>query len=190
MLHCISHFTGESIVKEAKDKIISQITRSIEKRHWTVMGVFPTSEDIPGDHTTDGLAFAYTIGLTSLGLPELFMCGPFDIAAMANILNSAGEKMRAEQQPLPVDVPIEGLIHIPLMAQDVPDDAMRKISYLAHDHYGKPLAFQQIIWPDENNRFPADTASQFTLNGKFFAKQIKIVSGLKIALILLYQRTI
>ena len=83
-------------MKEAKDKIISQITRSIEKRHWTVMGVFPTSEDIPGDHTTDGLAFAYTIGLTSLGLPELFMCGPFDIAAMANILNSAGEKMRAE----------------------------------------------------------------------------------------------
>ena len=44
MLHCISHFTGESIVKEAKDKIISQITQGGElKDDLTTTGISDAS---------------------------------------------------------------------------------------------------------------------------------------------------
>jgi hypothetical protein len=128
--------------------LISDLKQIIAEHGWAVRRVVPRIDD------TDALEFAYTIGLTGLGHPEVVIYGlPVDTAHA--LLNDIGSRVRTGQRFGPGQVVI-GLVEndVPiafLVVQDTADlTAVEQI-------YGAVHALQ-MVWPDRHSHFPWDDA--------------------------------
>jgi hypothetical protein len=112
----------------------------IAKHGWMVQGVFPT-EAVPG------VPFAYTIGLSAAGLPELVIAGlPAENAAV--ILNAAA-RTHLTRQFQPGEV-IGDAAQVPLFVIAAPHAEIQQ----ARNLYGDEVSALQLVWPDENGHYP------------------------------------
>lgn len=93
--------------------------------------------------------FAYTIGLTDCGLPELLVTGMREAAA-ATLLNTVAA--RVLHQELEAEQPLElaaGLV-LEVLRVDRPQDHLLTATAL----YGEQVRALQLVWPDEQGRYP------------------------------------
>lgn len=130
---------------EATD-YMTRITDTIESHGWAVQGVMPTEDD------TDPVPFAYTVGLTGFGHPEIIVCGldPRDVGIV--LLNDLGERVRAGRTFSHGEVPRNLLMggYDPVLIT-VTDLSRLTI---ARRVYGESITALQLILPDERNRLP------------------------------------
>lgn len=112
---------------------------------WTVVGV----EDEP--------PFAYTIGLTGSGHPELTVAG-LDHRTMTRILNKTA--IRATLSPLHHGQTLRGVLDdgYDVLIVDGPIPAAQKAPLrpaMAMNYYGRDnVRVQQVVWPDAQHRMP------------------------------------
>jgi hypothetical protein len=142
----------------------SQDRNAIETvlRHgWQVMAV---SDDHGCEHPehADGLAqdhgesspgFAYTIGLGHRrGHPELPMSG-LDRSLMDSALNNVAERVMSSLQLSPGDVLEDVLAGVPVVLEQVADDALTEtVTWSGWFHRRKPAALV-IVWPSTSGLF-------------------------------------
>jgi hypothetical protein len=132
------------------------LLRKIDAFGWTVIGVSAPVGDVPS------APFAYTIGLSRLGVPELFVSGlPSRVAG--SILNDLGRLAKGGtslrsgrlDDVLANDVPLELR----------PFDESRAQEFLGQliwftDTFADGImpSVMQVVWPDKNGHFPWDAA--------------------------------
>lgn len=92
--------------------------------------------------------FAYTVGLTDCGLPELVITGMDEVAA-ATVLNAvAGQVLRA-------DLVIGTRVHLCGLALEVIHVDRPELHLLtAMTLYGDDVRGLQLVWPDDRGRYP------------------------------------
>ncbi len=148
----------ENMIDEARrrnvdlDKVDRGTLEKIDTFGWSVVMVGPVR--------TERIApFAYTIGLSRLGSPELIIVG-IDIPVAGRILTKVATLVRNGTR---ID---QGLLPGILLGDYVLD--MREMSALHHDaylgrlpwfheHFGTgPLRVLQAVWPDDLGRYPDD----------------------------------
>ena len=117
---------------------------------WTVIAVFPTRAD-------PGPLFAYTVGLSGKGLPELVIYGlPGPVAR--RLLNEVARRMVAAKEPFRGGDEILGVLadELPLVAVGIEDGGDLN---LVRELYGAPEAVQ-LVWPDGDGVFPWEAGAQ------------------------------
>ncbi|MDD4866187.1 MAG: DUF4262 domain-containing protein [Mycobacterium sp.] len=121
----------------------------IDRVGWAVVGVCPTVNS--PEETTP---FAYTVGLTAHGYPELVIAGldPRTSQALLNDLANRvyGQAVRFTHGQHVSDL-IAGcdavIVEGPVIAELLPG--------MAYARYGRnAVRLQQIVWPDKDGRFP------------------------------------
>lgn len=123
---------------------MAQQRHLIKEHGWMVQGVFPTEQD-------PGVAFAYTIGLTAAGLPELLISGNIGMDVTVHLLNDLA-KMHLREEIKPGDE-VAGIANVVFhVAECGPDVEVQQ----ARNHYGDKVRVIQIIWPDKEGRYPGD----------------------------------
>lgn len=131
------------------DDVLRRQSEIIDRVGWAVTAVLPTAAD-----PTGGGPFAYTVGLTAHGYPELIIAGLHPATAQA-LLNDLASRVydRAERftHGQHVDDLLAGypavIVNGPPTAQLWPGAAIGR--------YGSDrVRLQQIIWPDPHGRFP------------------------------------
>ncbi len=128
-----------------------RVARVIHEHGWMVQGVFPRRGD-------EGLPFAYTIGLTDAGRPELIISGPFPPADVQNLLNVAAQ-IHIEKEIRPGDlVPgiAAGDVLFKAQAARVGGHVQQALNYY-RDIFGTggKVRLIQLIWPDKHGNFPS-----------------------------------
>jgi hypothetical protein len=117
----------------------------IARYGWAVQGVFgsPTSP-----------AFSYTVGLAAKGLPEIIVFGlPSQVAHQ--FLNALGRRFTADGVP-PLDVNLLDVAKdYPARLLPVPREQADQYLFAAKHRYPAYTAVQ-LVWTDENSRFPWD----------------------------------
>ncbi len=118
------------------DYLTEEVLPIIARCGWMVQAVEGSGPYAP---------FAYTVGLTARGLPELLVTGLQDTAA-ATILN----RVAAGPELAPGDIfDFDGrnveVVHVPHPEAHL---------YVAHDLYGDRLRAVQLAWQDERGHFP------------------------------------
>ncbi|WP_067688625.1 DUF4262 domain-containing protein [Actinoplanes awajinensis] len=124
-------------------------TEIIQQYGWAVVHVLPSDEDPEGT-----VPFAYTVGLTADGRPELLIAGlPPDLGHQ--LLNELAGRVHEEHARFRHGRRVSDLI----VEQDVtiltgtPTEELWPGAALAR--YGRSTSLlQQIVWPDPGNRFP------------------------------------
>lgn len=124
-------------------------TEIIQQFGWAVVHVLPADEDPPGT-----VPFAYTVGLTAAGRPELIIAGlPPDLGHQ--LLNELAARVHEEGARFQHGRRVTDLI----VEQDVviltgaPTPELWPGAALAR--YGRPkVRLQQLVWPDPENLFP------------------------------------
>jgi hypothetical protein len=114
---------------------------------WSVVYVFPTA-------TSPGAPFAYTVGLTEHGFPELVIAGlPAEISHsllndLAGRVYDRAERFTAGQRISDLIKGYEAVIvEGPATEELYPGAAYRR--------YGRErVTLQQVVWPDGGGRFP------------------------------------
>ena len=103
--------------------------------------------------------FAYTIGLSTRGLPELVVIGlPSETATHA--LNQIAQRLAKDSIPDHQD--ITEIANMPLRLRTVdPDAAWVHMGVARSLLQTRPTAIRQVLWPDPSGRFPGDPAYQF-----------------------------
>jgi hypothetical protein len=117
--------------------------RIITERGWMIQGVFPTEND-------PGVDFAYTVGLTAAGLPELVISGlPHETAA--TLLNDAARhSLTAEVKPGDV---LNDIASVPFKVAPAPRAEVNMARHL----YGPDTVLAlQLVWPDNEGFYPGD----------------------------------
>ncbi len=131
------------------DKMMAMIHAKVKEFGWMVTGVFATA----AEH--DKTPFAYTIGLTSAGLPELLISGGFDPATLQGFLNMAA-KRHCELEIQPGDE-LDFLANVPfrVVKARVGDHVQQTLNYYRdpENEHGY-VTLLQIIWPDRDGNFP------------------------------------
>lgn len=130
------------------DRFNTQLEEMIASAGWAVIATATVSDDLP---------FAYTVGLTTHGLPELVITG-LEAAVTHQLLNTAAAMARAgapltHGQRLP-EV-IDGFAMTVLDATE----GIERIGVwpgAALERYGDSVRLFQLVWPDQNARFPWD----------------------------------
>ncbi|WIM97239.1 DUF4262 domain-containing protein [Actinoplanes oblitus] len=127
----------------------SEQTEIIQQFGWAVVHVLPSDEDPPG-----AVPFAYTVGLTAGGHPELIIAGlPPDLGhqllnEVAGRVHEEGARFRHGRRvaDLIVDQEVVVLAGSPT-AELWPGAALAR--------YGSGrVRLQQLVWPDPEDRFP------------------------------------
>ncbi len=134
------------------DQMKAMIREKIAKHGWMVTGVFPRQGE-------DGVPFAYTIGLTDAGLPELIMSGPFDPETLQNFLNMAGDRHVTQEGEIKPGDMLDYLANVPfkVIAATTGEHVQQALNF-----YGDPenwlgvVKLLQILWPDRDGNFPGD----------------------------------
>src|SRR5689334_16622824 len=123
------------------DAYLAECRRVIAEHGWMVQGVFPT-EDAPG------APFAYTIGMTVAGLPEMVISGLAANTAGA-ILNTAAllhldRELRAGQT-------VDGAASVTFRVVAAPTAEVNT----ARNLYGAAaVSALQLVWPDKDGAYP------------------------------------
>ena len=127
-------------------KVIEDTSALIAQHGWALIGVFPAKGDT-------GAPFTYTVGLTAQFLPELVVYGLGQQSAGA-VLNAVAASMVDKGELKPGDR-VDGILAdgrslaiIDLDPADAADFGM------VHNIYGTLLSDRQVVWPDENGKFP------------------------------------
>lgn len=143
--------SGEQPVADRRAAVIDETRALIDRYGWSVVGVFPASE-------SDGVPFAYTVGLTGKQLPELAIYGLGGRVAQ-EILNAVARRMVDGGRPL-----IRGERIAGVLAGGV-DLAAVEMTSRIHDLamvgqvYGSVDAAVQLCWPDADGLFPWEPGS-------------------------------
>lgn len=115
---------------------------------WAVMHVLPAADT---DTTTP---FAYTVGLTAHGYPELLIVGlPPEIAH--DLLNDLAARVYDKAEQFSHGQRISDLIagHDAVLVEGEPTDDL--LPGVAIARYGREqVRLLQVIWPDPQGRFP------------------------------------
>lgn len=112
--------------------------------------------------------WTYTVGLMAAVQPELVVMGLCPTDADHVVHRLADRRRQGER--LPVDEPID-VDGVPVRLRDVPDewlqyDPSRMAWWFAwnrsrDDRFGELPVVQQIVWPDDDGRFPDDPACEW-----------------------------
>ncbi len=127
-------------------KFRSMLRQEIIDKGWMVVCVFPVREQ----GTT---LFAYTIGLTEAGLPELLISGDVEPDLLHDVLNKAAKQHLRDELLDGASVHLEG---IPTPLKVVCCGASAPIQQ-ARDHYADPdnrhrrVKALQLLWPDHEH---------------------------------------
>jgi hypothetical protein len=141
------------------------IEKFVAKGQWVIQSVFPDIEK-------EKPAFAYTVGLTSLGIKELVITGNLPQHAAETLLNLAAKhlidnKLTSFQEGQPVST----LASLPLTPMNAESDFIKNTLYQANTFYGHQVQAQQLVWPDTKGRFPWEKESEFSIGGRFHEHQ-------------------
>lgn len=122
---------------------LGESARILAEHGWMVQSVFGTRPDA---------GFAYTVGLTGAGLPELWL-GTLAPEQAAVILNTAAAQQldRAVAfQPgrLDLEFSVEFRVHGPV------DPDAAQVGMARQMHPLSDVAVLQLLWPDESGLFP------------------------------------
>lgn len=115
----------------------------IAEHGWMVQGVFPTKYDTEAP-------FAYTVGLTVAGLPELVISGlPADLAQQ--LLNSAAKaSLGTRLHPGQI---LDNIASVPFRIVEAPTAA---VNMARHLYPGREVRALQLVWPDKDGNYPGD----------------------------------
>lgn len=141
---------------------MNNIEEMITEHGWTVVGT----------GTKHGLPFSYTIGLCdNLDHPEIVIVGMGMRQAhtllhvVVNLIKD-GTKFEDGQESLEVIKSAHFGCGLPVRFSAVDDDYKARNLCQAWYHHGeKPFEALQMLWPDENNKFPGD--SRYNHNEQF-----------------------
>lgn len=89
---------------------------------WAIIGV--------GSHSDNSPPFAYTVGLHSLGFPELIMIG-LDPRVAQNILNDCAQQIIDQGRSFESTAVVEDLANLPLTIIDADEDSKREYAVQA-----------------------------------------------------------
>ncbi len=131
-------------------QMAAELKRRIDKRGYTMMGAFPEG---PGE----GPGFVYSIGLTAFGLPELCIAG-LDAESSASILSEVADRVYdglrlSHGQVLP-DVLADG--YDVIVVEGFPSRTGITAGMAVALYGAAQVRLQQLVWPDEDHRFPWD----------------------------------
>ena len=118
-----------------------------------MIGVFSTPED-------PGPSFAYTVGLSGKGLPELAIYG-LHAQIAHSLLNEVARRMVESGSALQNGERIEGVLadDVPLVAVAMTDATDLN---LVRELYGAVAAAVQVVWPDGAGVLPWEDGSRLT----------------------------
>ncbi|ROO62990.1 uncharacterized protein DUF4262 [Micromonospora sp. Llam0] len=131
------------------DPILRNQQQQIDKFGWAVTAVLP-------DNDGDGGPFAYTVGLTRHGYPELVIAGLDPYIAHA-ILNTAAGRVYDRAERFTHGQHVSDLIadYDTVIVSGPATDALHPGTAFAL--YGSHrVRLQQIVWPNRHGRFPWD----------------------------------
>jgi len=131
------------------DDVLHRQDEHIKQVGWAVTAVLPTDDD-------PAAPFAYTVGLTELGFPDLVIAGLSPQIAQA-LLNDLAGRVHDRTTRFAHGQRIDDL----LVGYDavIVDGPATEALYpgTAYARYGRDLVrLQQIVWPDRHGRFPWD----------------------------------
>jgi hypothetical protein len=140
-------------VSEIRAAVLDDTRAKIAAHGWTVIGVFPTPED-------PGPSFAYTVGLSGKGLPELAIYGLHTQIAHS-LANEVARRMVESGTALQTGDRIEGVLvdDVPLVAVAMTDTTDLN---LVREVYGAGAAAVQLVWPDGAGVLPWEDGSRLT----------------------------
>lgn len=113
----------------------------IAEHGWMIQGVFDTD---------GGPGFAYTVGLTPAGLPELVMSG-LDHNTMATLLNGAAKRALANE--LKAGGLLVGIASVTFQVVAAPT---AEVNMARHLYRGSNVRALQLVWPDKAGAYPGD----------------------------------
>lgn len=139
-------------IEEVRRKLADIVAR----KGWAVMTIAPTAAD-----PEPRIAFAYTVGLSLKGLPELFMSGlPLDV--MHPCLNSAAEAAIAEGAILDGMTSDRVFGGSPAMFRSLPDEVAAERGKMASLFAPDGFEGAQVIFTDPNSLWPWDPGCEPT----------------------------
>ena len=121
---------------------VMHIEQAIREHGWAVHGVFAA---VPDEHS-----FAYTIGLTRAGLPELLVAGVSDARVGASILNAVAKAHLKETLAAGSEIRLDEVV-APLRVIEAP---LAEIDWAKEVCGGSAYALQ-LVWPDDDGNWPA-----------------------------------
>lgn len=123
--------------------LTEQVLPIIAEHGWMIQAVFGTATD-------HDAPFAYTVGLTAAGLPELVVSGlPYETSG--SILNDAARRHLADEiQP---GATVDDIASVPFRAVAAP---LAEVN-MARNLYGLDrVRAVQLVWPDDAGNYPGD----------------------------------
>jgi hypothetical protein len=133
------------------DDVLRRQEQIIDTVGWAVIHVLPSAAD--PDIATP---FAYTVGLTAHGYPELLIAGlPTQIAHA--LLNDLASRVYDKAERCTQGQHISDLItgYEAIIVEGPPTEEL--LPGVAIAHYGRDqVRLQQIVWPDPQGHFPWD----------------------------------
>lgn len=141
--------------------IKGMVAENVAEHGWTVMGV-------GGDAVWP--TFAYTIGLTELGHPELLMIGLPPPQAQS-LLNDMGGAIKVGRRYTPGERVPQIISHYDVLIRG-PINPVRARMIQAINLYGDIDALQ-VLWPDTGGVFPGETG--------FTSRFVKVQSLMELA---------
>ncbi|MEU4818254.1 DUF4262 domain-containing protein [Micromonospora aurantiaca] len=142
-------------MREINDLLRRQ-ERIIATIGWAVTYVLPTD-----DGTVTTAPFAYTVGLTAHGYPELITAGlPPEVAH--GLLNDLARRVYDTAERFTHGQRLSDVIagYDAIIIDGPPTDEL--LPGLAISRYGRDrVRLQQMVWPDQQGRFPWDNGYRF-----------------------------
>lgn len=123
--------------------VTEEVKKKIDEFGFTIIGVFPT--------TNESVPYVYTVGLTSLGLPELVLAMGADIKMLSTFLNYIVEKLRLSPEATVIDCDGHDIMLMPMLDEH-PDYPLSFV----HRVYGNRMATCQVLVSDDNGLYPTD----------------------------------
>jgi hypothetical protein len=145
--------THDGINNETVDvtSYLAMVMGVVEEHGWAIQTVSPAPE------RDDGAHFAYTVGITNLGHPELIIVG-LPALVCQQILNRMVLMIKNGRAKFGVGDLVSGLIpgtDYQLKIGPVDPELSENNLIVAHALYEDVQALQ-VIWPDINGRYPDD----------------------------------
>lgn len=120
---------------------LEQVGRLIDRHGWAVQYVETGRAQAP---------YAYSVGLTAVGLPELVVTG-LRPARAATLLNQAASRLRAGVPPVPGSVLVlRGGMQVEVVRLAEPDAHLP----VAAELFGCAVRAVQLVWADGSGRSP------------------------------------
>lgn len=135
------------------------LAHKVAESGWVVQGVFPRQ-----GHPEDGGMFAYTIGLHAAGLPELILSAPAAPEFLQHVLNGFAKRHLANEIKPGDRIGYKELeVSHELQVTDQQFQVIEAVNapaYQAEAFAGKPVRVLQLLWPDDEGRYPGEEGYQ------------------------------